>query len=179
MTYCVTAAMRDTPTPDAKAILRERVLRPIGVADKEWSAGYGKPSVVDGLTLYGSWGGAAFMPRAAAKVGRLMLRQGDWEGRRILSKEAVRAVTSDAGQPGHCGMGWWSNGGGRFAGVPKDAYYGAGAGDQLVLVVPSLNLIDRLQPGGFRPRAGALPRRARGLAGARPSGALTRFCGRG
>src|SRR5262249_27840446 len=29
----------------------------------------------------------------------------------------------------------------RYAGVPRDAYWGAGAGDQLLFVVPSLNLI--------------------------------------
>lgn len=141
MTYCVTAAIKDTEDKEIRSLLRDRVMRPIGAADEEWSVGYDKPSVVDGLTLYGSWGGAAFTPRAAARIGRLVLRQGDWEGRRILTPEAVHAVTTDAGQPGHCGMGWWSNNGGRYAGLPRDATYGAGANDQLMMVIPSLNLI--------------------------------------
>jgi hypothetical protein len=38
-------------------------------------------------------------------------------------------------------MGFWTNGGGRYSTMPRDAYWGAGAGDQLLLVVPSLNLI--------------------------------------
>jgi uncharacterized protein DUF4185 len=38
-------------------------------------------------------------------------------------------------------MGWWTNAAGRYAGIPRDAYWGAGAGDQLLFVVPSLNLI--------------------------------------
>src|SRR5438445_184870 len=43
--------------------------------------------------------------------------------------------------PGHCGMGFWTNADGRYSKLPKDTYYGAGAGDQLLIVVPSLHLI--------------------------------------
>lgn len=38
----------------------------------------------DGLRIYANWGGAAYSPDAVARVGRLMLRKGVWEGRRIL-----------------------------------------------------------------------------------------------
>jgi hypothetical protein len=103
--------------------------------------GYGKTFTVDGLPLVGSWGGGNFTARAVARIGRLALRQGDWEGLSLLSREAVRRMTGDAGLPGHCGMGWWTNAAGRYAGLPKDAVWGAGAGDQLLLVIPSLNLM--------------------------------------
>jgi hypothetical protein len=43
--------------------------------------------------------------------------------------------------PGPCGIGWWSNNDGHCACLPKDAYWGSGAGHQTLLVVPSLNLI--------------------------------------
>ena len=156
LTYCVTTALRNTTNADVRALLRHRVLRPIGVADNEWSVGYDATFTVDGLPLICSWGGAAFTPRAAARLGRLVLREGDWDGRRILSREAVRQVTTDAGLPGNCGMGWWSNGGGRYSKLPKDAVWGAGAGDQLLLVIPSLNLImvrngETLKPGPDEP----------------------------
>ncbi|MCI0391587.1 MAG: serine hydrolase [Acidobacteria bacterium] len=141
LTYCVTAAIRDGAHKDIRMLLGERVLRPIGVPDEEWSVGYGKTFTVDGLPLVGSWGGGNFTARAVARIGRLVLRQGDWDGKRILSKEAIRRMTGDAGLPGHCGMGWWTNASGRYAGLPKDAVWGAGAGDQLLLVIPSLNLI--------------------------------------
>jgi len=140
MTWCVTAAIRDGPHKDIRTLLRERVLRPIGVADNEWSAGYGKTFTVDGMPLVGSWGGGAFTPRATARIGRLVLHEGEWNGQRILSRKAVHDVTDDAGLPGDCGMGWWGNGGARYK-LPKDAVWGAGAGDQLLFVVPSLNLI--------------------------------------
>jgi CubicO group peptidase (beta-lactamase class C family) len=156
MTYCVTAAIRDGAQQDIRTLLRERVMRPIGVPDDEWTVGYGKTFVVDGLPLVATWGGGAYTPRATARIGRLVLREGDWDGQRILSKEVVRQVTGDAGLIGHCGMGWWSNGGQRYPGLPKDAVWGAGAGDQLLFVVPSLNLImvrngETLTPGKYEP----------------------------
>jgi CubicO group peptidase (beta-lactamase class C family) len=141
LTYAVTAAIQDGRDKDIRMLLRERVMRPIGVPDKEWSVGYGQTVSVNGLPLIGSWGGGAFTPRTAARVGRLVLRSGDWDGTRVLSAEALQDVTSDAGLPGHCGMGWWTNAGGRYAGLPHDAVWGAGAGDQLLLLVPSQQLI--------------------------------------
>jgi CubicO group peptidase (beta-lactamase class C family) len=141
LTYAVTASLRDAPQKDIRTLLRDRVMRPIGVPDKEWAIGYGRTPLVDGLPLVASWGGGAFTARAFARVGRLVLREGDWDGKRILSKEAVRQITRSAGLPGDCGMGWWTNVSGRYAKVPKDAVWGAGAGDQVLFVVPSLNLI--------------------------------------
>ena len=140
MTYCVTAALRDAPQKDIRSLLRERIMRPIGVADADWSVGYGKTSIVDGLPLVGSWGGGAYTARAAARVGRLMLRGGDWDGQRLLSADAVRLTTSDAGTPGPCGIGWGSNTEGDCAKLPRDAFFGSGAGHQILLVAPSLNL---------------------------------------
>jgi CubicO group peptidase (beta-lactamase class C family) len=156
MTYCVTAALRDTARPDIRSVLRERVFRPIGISDDEWSAGYEQTFAVEGLSLVCSWGGAAFTPRATARIGRLVLREGDWAVRTIFRPEVVQQITSDAGLPGNCGMGWWSNGGARYSKLPKDAVWGAGAGDQLLLVIPSLDLImvrngDTLAPGPGEP----------------------------
>src|SRR6185436_15838521 len=79
--------------------------------------------------------------RTAARVGRLMLREGHWDGQQLISKEAVQETTRDAGTPGPNGIGWWNNNDGRYAKLPKDAYWGSGAGNQHLLVVPSLNLI--------------------------------------
>jgi CubicO group peptidase (beta-lactamase class C family) len=139
--YAVTAALKGGPQKDIRGLLRDRVMRPIGVADDEWSVGYGKTFRVDGLPLVAGWGGASYTARALARVGRLLLREGDWDGKQVLAKEAVRQVTGDAGLPGHCGMGFWTNAGGRYPKLPRDTYYGAGAGDQLLIIVPSLNLI--------------------------------------
>jgi Domain of unknown function (DUF4185) len=111
------------------------------VPDAEWSVGYGKTFTVDGLPFVAGWGGGSYSPRAMARLGRLLLQGGDWDGKTILSKEAVRQITGDAGLPGHCGMGFWTNADCRYPKLPKDTYYGAGAGDQLLIVIPSLNLV--------------------------------------
>lgn len=141
LTYAIAAALKDAPENNIRVLLRDRIMRPVGIADTDWSIGYGKTYLVDGLPLVAAWGGGGFTPRALARIGRLVLREGDWDGTRLLSTEAVRQVTNNAGLPGNCGMGWWTNGAGRYSYLPRDAYWGAGAGDQILLVVPSLNLI--------------------------------------
>jgi hypothetical protein len=80
-----------------------------------------------------------------------MLREGDWDGRRILDREIVRTCVNPPGTPAgrqwegdqspSPGFGWWSNRDGAWPAVPRDAYLGAGAGDQLLIVIPSLDLI--------------------------------------
>ena len=141
LTYALTSALRGSTTRDARTLLRDRVMRPIGVSDEDWTAGYGATSTVDGLPLVAAWGGGSYTARAVARIGRLMLRQGDWDGTRILDKAAVQQVTTDAGTPGHGGIGWWSNAEGKYPRLPRDAFWGSGAGHQVVLVIPSLNLI--------------------------------------
>jgi CubicO group peptidase (beta-lactamase class C family) len=141
MGYAITAALEDAPQKDIRTLLRDRVMRPIGVPDEEWSVGYGTTYVVDGLPLVATWGGGSYTPRAVARVARLMLRGGDWEGTRLIDEGAVHRVTQDAGTPGSCGMGWWANADGAHPKLPSDAFFGSGAGHQVALVVPSLGLI--------------------------------------
>jgi CubicO group peptidase (beta-lactamase class C family) len=141
LVYAITSALRDAPEKDVRTLLRDRLMRPIGVADQDWSVGYGKTFNVDGLPLVPDWGGGSFTARAMARIGRLILHEGNWEGKQVLSKSAVAQATQNAGLPGGCGMGWWTNGLGRYDYLPKDAVWGAGAGDRVVLVIPSLQLI--------------------------------------
>ncbi len=127
-------------------------MRPIGVPDGEWSCGYGQTVDVGGLPIVASWGGGGFTARAAARIGRLMLRNGEWEGLQLVGAAAIRQTTTSAGLPGDGGMGWWTNAGGRVAALPTDAFWAAGAGGQVTLVVPSLQLVavrngDRLDNG--------------------------------
>jgi CubicO group peptidase (beta-lactamase class C family) len=154
LSYAVTAALRDrdAPVKDIRTLLRDRIMRPIGVPDEEWVCGYGQTFTVDGLPLVAAWGGGNYTARAVARIGRLMLRGGDWEGERLLSPEAVRQTTGSSGLPGAGGMGWWTNAGALCPALPRDAFWGSGAGGQVLLVVPSLKLIvvrngDRLDDG--------------------------------
>ena len=78
---------------------------PLGVPDAEWSVGYGTTTTVDGLPLVATWGGGSYSPNAVARVGRLMLHKGDWEGRRLLSPSVIETVTQTQRPAGPFGAG--------------------------------------------------------------------------
>ncbi len=148
--YCITAALRGASQEDLRSLLGERIMDPLGVPAAQWSMGYGKTFELDGLKLHAAWGGGAYSPDAVARVGRLMLREGDWDGRRLVSAETVRRVTADAGMPPESGdeepsprsgLCWWLNSDGRFARAPRDLFAGAGAGNQMLIVIPSLDMV--------------------------------------
>ncbi len=157
LAYCVTGSLRGSTNADLRSLLRHRVMEPLGVPEDEWSVGYGATTEVDGLPLVANWGGGGCSPNAVARVGRLLLRGGDWQGRQLLQPEIVTTATTHAGlpreipqiisrgEPNNSGMGWWVNreadGSLHWKSAPADAFWGAGAGHQFLLVVPSLNLI--------------------------------------
>ena len=151
LSYVLTSALRDAPERDLRALLRERILHPIGVPDSEWGISARPPSEIDGMRVYAAWGGSAFSPRAMARLARLMLRRGDWQGSQLIGAAAIEATVRYAGTPAPDGWGpgpppvqaagWWSNALGAWPRLPRDAFLGVGAFHQLLLVVPSLDLI--------------------------------------
>ena len=161
---CVTASLRQAPHRDIRTLLRERVMKPLGVGEETWSVGYGKTFDVDGLPLVANWGGGSFTARTAAAVGRLMLRRGDWEGKRLVRQESVDRMTAYAKTPlpdrlpGNpqpaCGLAWYTNFDGNWPQVLRDAFAGAGAGNQILVVIPSLSMVivrngAQIDPQGF------------------------------
>jgi len=154
LAYAVTAALRNAPQADIRSLLKERIMDPLGVPEEEWPIGYGRAYEVDGMALYANWGGASYTARAVARIGRLLLRAGEWDGRRLIGEGWAREMVAYAGtplphpwcrtrgdpEPGS-GLGGWSNFDGVWPALPRDAFVGEGAGNQVLLVVPSLNLI--------------------------------------
>ncbi len=151
LAYAVTASLRGAPQSDIYTLLKQRIMDPIGVPESDWFIGYGCGYEVDGLKLYANWGGGEYTARAVARVGRLMLHKGNWEGRQLVDPAWAERSVAYAGtplperppgnpQPGS-GLGWWTNFDGVWDKVPRDAFAGAGAGNQVLLVVPSLDLI--------------------------------------
>ena len=158
LSWVITASLQQAETmgapggtgdDDVRALLQRRILEPIGVPASEWNIGYGETHRVDGLGLVPNWGGGSCTARAAARVGRLLLRRGDWEGRRLFDPAWLDRVVAWAGTPADesgphrplSGLGFWTNADGRWPALPRDAFGGAGAGNQHLLVVPSLDLI--------------------------------------
>jgi len=151
LSYAITAAIQHGDQKDVRSLLDERIYKRIGISDKDWSVGYAQTYRVDGLNLVANWGGAALTPRAALRIGRLMLHEGDWDDHRILDAGVVRACVDPPAAPvsGEIhrvggpspGFGWWTNHNNAWKDVPRDAYLGAGAGHQLLIVIPSLDMV--------------------------------------
>jgi len=147
LAYSVTASVKQ----DIRSLLRDRIMKPIGVSDNEWSISYGKTYELDGLRLCANWGGGSYTARAVARVGRLMLHKGNWEGKQLIASEWVEKAVSYANTPlpdrssekpvPASGLGWWTNFDGVWKSIPKDAFAGAGAGNQILMVIPSLDMI--------------------------------------
>jgi CubicO group peptidase (beta-lactamase class C family) len=148
LAYAITAAVHGA---DIRTMLKERFLDPLGVPEGEWSIGYGRAYELDGLKLYANWGGATFSARAAARIGELMMLQGQWHGRELIRRNVVKQILTDQKLPRPhrsvtdpapaSGLAWYTNADGVWPAAPRDTFVGAGAQHQVIVVVPSLDLI--------------------------------------
>jgi CubicO group peptidase (beta-lactamase class C family) len=163
MTFAVTASLKKSSYRNIRTYLKERIYDPVGIKENEYTLGYGKTFELDGISLVPSWGGANFTAGAVARIGRLMLRKGNWDGTRLIDSALVEEAIQYKGtglpalpcigdEPDPDSrttlnpvpattLGWYSNYDGVWKYVPRDAFAGAGAENQLLLVVPSLDLI--------------------------------------
>ena len=150
LAYVLAKAYANHNVHDIRELLQTRVMEPIGVAPKDWSISYGDSYSWEGLKLYAIGSGADITPRAAAKIAQLMLQNGSWEGRQLLSPDVVRRLTTEpalaAATPSDGSrfvpaLGWWMNCNGTLPSVPRDAFAAIGGGHEIVLVIPSLKII--------------------------------------
>jgi CubicO group peptidase (beta-lactamase class C family) len=80
--------------------------------------------------------------RNFAKFGLLFLREGEWDGRQVVSKEWVRQATTDASAGNsHYAYQWWLTGQKIGTTLPADAYAAEGQNEQRIWVIPSLDLV--------------------------------------
>ena len=148
LSYAITASLRGG---DIRTMLKDRLLDPLGVPESAWSIGYNQAYELDGLKLYANWGGATFTPRAAARIGQLMMLRGQWNGRELIRRDVVKEVLTDQGLPHPprtpadpapaSGLAWYVNSDGVWPAAPRDTFAGAGASHELIVVIPSLDLI--------------------------------------
>jgi CubicO group peptidase (beta-lactamase class C family) len=132
------------------AVLRDELMAPIGAPTGwEWH-GYEDAVVVVGgrpvpvVSGGAHWGGGLWM-RATdhARVGRLLLHRGAWDGQRVLGAEWLdRSFTPSARNPDY-GLLWWLNHRGRIFGeAPTSGVCARGnLGRQLLWVDPARDLV--------------------------------------
>jgi CubicO group peptidase (beta-lactamase class C family) len=81
-------------------------------------------------------------PRNWARIGLLYLKDGVWQGQRLLPEGWTKFVSTPAPawkQPVYGGL-FWVNGDGAWP-IPRDAYFANGAGGQRTIIIPSHDLV--------------------------------------
>jgi CubicO group peptidase (beta-lactamase class C family) len=133
-TMLLSELIRKTTGKEADDYARENFFAPLGI-EYYWKR---TPK-----SLADTEGGLYLAPRDLAKIGYLYLKDGVWDGKRILPEGWVKASTAPSthtpdGSYGY-GYQWWV--------MPRkgpgtcDAYAAWGYGGQLLIVVPELELI--------------------------------------
>jgi len=131
-------------------ILKQRVMDPIGASSTWRWYGYDNAWVnVDGVMVQsvaggGHWGGGMFIHALdMARFGLLTVRNGEWNGKRILNPEWVRlATTPTKVQPNYGFMNWYLNTGrGQWPSAPESAFAHVGNGTNIIFCDPSRDLV--------------------------------------
>ena len=132
---------------------RTVLFEPLEIRSHRWEVGPG------GVTNTG-WG-LHLRPRDMARFGLLFLRNGDWDGRAVLSAEWVRSSTAPVvrlSDDWHYGYQWWRMP--LSAQRPSgndDIRVAQGWGGQLIFVAPTLDMVVVSTAGDYsRTRPGAL-----------------------
>jgi CubicO group peptidase (beta-lactamase class C family) len=152
-TQILGAAVAQAVGPELPAYARAKLFEPLDFGLSEWvylSEGR-EPAFASGLRL---------RPRDIAKLGQIMLTDGQWNGRQILPKgwaaESARPRIDGSG-PYHYGYQWWV-GHSLHAGRKQPWFAGFGEGGQRIFIVPGLDLVVAITAGryGERPQS-AIP----------------------
>jgi CubicO group peptidase (beta-lactamase class C family) len=134
------------PLPE---VLRDEIMDPIG-ATRTWVwTGYRNSYVdlngraVQSVSGGSHWGGGLWASTLDhARFGLLMLRKGEWNGRRIVSERWVRAATRPSDIAPYYGYLWWLNTGRRVvASAPASSFFALGSGGNVIWIDPEHDLV--------------------------------------
>lgn len=119
------------------AYARKRLFEPLGIDRFLW------PSDPHGIGIGGF--GLHLRGEDLVRIGRLVLRKGIWEGRRIVSErwieESTRTRFHTYDRFGSYGYHWWTLGGGEDDRTRPFCFFAMGFGGQFILVVPAADLV--------------------------------------
>ncbi|MDD2674147.1 MAG: serine hydrolase [Flavobacterium sp.] len=105
----------------------------------------GMNSMVIETDMAGNYVGSSYgwaTTRDWSKFGLLYLHNGNWNGEQIFNEGwAKYTATPTNTSDGRYGAHFWLNAGGRFQDVPKDMYFCSGYQGQMILIIPSLDLV--------------------------------------
>ncbi len=105
----------------------------------------GMNSMIVETDMAGNFVGSSYgwaTTRDWAKFGLLYLHKGNWNGEQIFDESWAKYVATPTNTSnGIYGGHFWLNTGGDFPDVPKDMYYCSGYQGQMVIIIPSLDLV--------------------------------------
>ncbi|MGD8403633.1 MAG: serine hydrolase [Anaerolineales bacterium] len=137
--HVLSAILQEATGMTTAEFARLNLFEPLGITDLIWEQ--------DPQGYSDGWAGLYLYPRDMAKLGYLMLHQGQWDGKQIVSSKWVQEATrlqSKTGQGDDYGYGWW---------VPPPTQFiefaAEGRGGQYIRVLPELDLIVVTTGGGF------------------------------
>ena len=151
---CITLAYRR----DLDEWMFERVFTPLGIqrSDLTWRKNSYRPATIEGVARREFGAGIHANVDAMARIGYLMLREGQWNGQEILTREyaklaprtppgheklPVQLPENHSNAAPHYGLLWWNNADQTLQDVPADAYWSWGLYDSLIVVIPSLDIV--------------------------------------
>jgi len=133
------------PLPD---VLKTEIMDPIGATDTWVYHGYDNAVIdIDGTptkSVSGGtrWGGGLWISsRDHARFGLLILRRGEWNGRRIISESWIDQATKPQGVRKDYGYLWWLNTEHRWPAAPATSFSAQGAGQNTIWIDPEHDLV--------------------------------------
>ncbi|RPI28086.1 MAG: class C beta-lactamase-related serine hydrolase [Acidobacteria bacterium] len=150
ISYALTRARRQKGIePDLRSLYKTKILDPLEI--RGWGMSYGLAHRIDGMTLYSIGSGASLTARGMARTAQLIKNRGSYEGRSIINEQVVADVLrpveveksreQSSGRAPVTAVGWYLNSNGFFKGLPADSVVGFGAGPEVVIICPSIDLI--------------------------------------
>lgn len=139
--HLLSAIVRKTSGMSLLSFARRNLFEPLGISDVSW------PTDPRGEDNHG-WGDLQLRPHDMAKIGYLILKNGQWEGRPIISSDWVRAATQKkvSLQNGESyGYLWW------MPAQPPGLVEARGRGGQRIVIWPEKNALIVFTGGGFEP----------------------------
>lgn len=134
------------PLPD---VLRETIMRPVGATENWKWVGYDNAWVeiagqrvqsVPGGTHWG--GGMSVSAEDQARVGQMMLDEGQVNGKRVLSAEWIRRMRTPGELAPYYGYLVWLNHQQQvFPSVPASSYFAIGAGSSFTWIEPDRRIV--------------------------------------
>lgn len=122
---------------------RRYLFEPLGITDFTWQNDLrGRPLAFAGLRL---------RPRDLAKIGQLVLNEGQWNGKQVVPTEWLAESTQgrlSSGDGMQYGYQWWS-GTLEVHGKTRNWVGGIGNGGQRLYVVPELELVVAITAGDY------------------------------